>query len=95
MSGAQTLGELMGKGKSGGKSEISLTNLHQFLGEGMPELKFNPIGRVRLIRALKQRFGTGFRAVPGVSGVMKEFDKEATFDLKVAEMKQIKAEKKG
>jgi len=95
MSGAQTLGELMGKGNSGKKrTEISLSNLEQFLGDGMPELKFNPLGRVRLVRALKQRFGAGFRSVPGVSGVLKEFDKESAFDLKIAEMKNIKAEKK-
>lgn len=85
-----TLGEMMGKGEaSKGSQEISLKNLRDFLGDGMPEIKFNPLGRVRLIKALKQRFGEGFRAIPGVSKTLKAFDNESSFDLKVREMKKI------
>ena len=85
-----TLAELMGKKGSEKGASLGLSDLPELLGEGMPDLKHTRVGRVRLVRALKQRFGDGFRSVPGVSGILKEFDKEKDFNLTVAKMKGIR-----
>ena len=68
------LGELLGS--AAGKSELGLKDLPELLGEKMPELPMNRIGKFRLINALSQRFGPGFRNIPMVSGIIKEFDNQ-------------------
>lgn len=70
-----TLGEVLGK-----KAQISgLKDLPDILGEKMPEMEFNEVGRLRLLKSLKGRFGEGFRNLPGITGVIKEFDTEMRF----------------
>lgn len=73
-----SLNELMGKA---GGSEISLDSLPELLGDRMPELPLDRVGRFRLQRALKNRFGEGFRNIPGVKGLLKEFDKRMKFSV--------------
>lgn len=65
------LNEVMGK-----DTEITLDNLKEILGETMPEIPFDRVGRMRLIGCLQQRFGQGFRNIPGVKNVLEHFDKE-------------------
>lgn len=89
-----TLAEIMGKGGAEKNRSLGLSDLPELLGEGMPDLQMTRVGRVRLIRALKQRFGDGFRSVPGVSGILKEFDKEKDFNLTVAKMKGIRVRRR-
>lgn len=74
-----TLNEIMGK--NGETKTISLSNLHEYLGEKMPSLEYHPMGRVRLIRALAMRFGPGYRNLPGVSALLKEFDDNAKTEI--------------
>lgn len=77
----------MGKtGDKGGK--LSLDDLPDLLGEGMPELKFHALGRVRLINALRNRFGDGYRSVPGISALLGEFDKESQIELTHHKLRQ-------
>jgi len=67
-----TLGELMGK-----KTALqSLEDLPEVLGEKMPEMEFNAVGKMRLLKALRNRFGQGFRNLPGVTKILKDFDQE-------------------
>ncbi len=88
-----SLNELMGK--SGGQSStISLKDLPELLGEKMQEMPRNQVGKFRLLRALKERFGNGFRNIPGVRDIMKEFDDDIQFESQVQRMKRIKVEKK-
>ena len=68
------LGELLGS--AGSKTSLGLKDLPEILGEKMPELPMNRIGKFRLINALSQRFGPGFRDIPMVSGIIKEFDSQ-------------------
>jgi hypothetical protein len=68
-----SLAELMGSAGAGG---MRLSNLHEVLGHLTPELPRNAVGRYRLITALHQRFGPGYRSLPGVNGLFKEFDGE-------------------
>lgn len=87
-----SLSELMGvkAGNSGGN--LSLKMLPEILGDAMPELPRSAIGRHRLIRALQQRFGPNFRSLPGVMGLVKEFDSEAKFEKEVDTIRNIKLE---
>lgn len=85
-----TLGELMG---SAGKRDMSLNNLDSILGEKMPDLPRNRIGRYRLMRALRNRFGNDYRNIPGVRDIVAEFDDEIRFDGVLGRMKKIKTQK--
>lgn len=90
-----SLGELMGSaGKKAESKKLSLDDLGELLGERMPKLDFTPVGRLRLTTALRNRFGDQYKNLPGISDVMKEFDKEAAFNVKLQEMKSIKGKRK-
>jgi hypothetical protein len=87
-----SLAELMGrnaatKGESG---KLCLDDLHEILGESMPELPRTAVGRHRLVRALQQRFGANFRNLPGVGDLIKDFDAELGFEKKIAQMRAIR-----
>ena len=83
--GLAVLGELTGKTKS-----MSLSDLDDILGEKRPELPKNKVGRYRLIRSLRHRFGNGYRNIPGVKGLIDEFDEEIRFNGVLDQMKAIK-----
>lgn len=88
-----SLNELMGK-RGGEKAEsrkLSIDDLGDILGERMPKLQFNPVGRMRLTAALRARFGDNWSHLPGLEDIIKEFDDEAKFAVKLQEMKMIKA----
>ena len=78
MSKHASLSEL--RGKSGGH-EIDLHDLPHLLGDNMPKLEFHALGRVRLVQALRRRFGANYRSVPGIAGLMTKFDHEAKIEL--------------
>lgn len=83
-----SLAELMGKDSS--TQGLQLSKLHEVLGEAMPELPRNPIGRHRLVRSLNQRFGPNFRSLPGVKDLMSQFDGEIEFEKQCAKLRSIK-----
>ncbi len=85
--GNATLGELLGK--AGSKADLSLKDLPMILGEKMPELPRDRIGKFRLIQALQVRFGDGFRNLPMIKGILNEFDQEVETE------NVIRANKKG
>lgn len=70
-----TLGEVLGKGAKEGRM-YTVQDLPELLGEKMIDIEYSPVGRIRLIQALQNRFGDGFRNVPGVRYIMDDFDKE-------------------
>lgn len=74
---------------------VSFDTLPQVLGKGMPDLKLNPIGRLRLVRALQQRFGDGYRGVRGVNQTLQEFDDKMDFEVAVKKMGNIRAKNIG
>jgi hypothetical protein len=89
-----SLNELMGKsGGSAKERKLSLEDLPDLLGDAMPVIDKTPVGRLRLISAMRNRFGDNYRNIPGVADIFKEFDKEAEFNVKLQEMKMIKARK--
>jgi len=80
-------------GKSGGR-DLTLDHLGEVLGERMPKLEFTPVGRLRLTTALRQRFGDNYKNLPGIDNILREFDKESAFNVKLQEMKMIKGRRK-
>lgn len=85
-----SMNELMGE-KNEGKAEndFGLADLHELLGEKMPELPVNRVGRYRLTQALKLRFGPGFRNIPGIKNILSQFD------AKIADENVIRTNLKG
>lgn len=91
-----TLNELMGaKGGEAKSRKLTLKDLETLLGERMPKLDYSPVGRLRLTTALRNRFGDSYRNLPGISDIIKEFDEEAKFAVKLQEMKMIKPKSGG
>lgn len=87
-----SLAELMGS--AGANGSMALSRLHEVLGHATPELPRNAVGRHRLMRALHQRFGPNFRALPGVKDIVQQFDSEVDFEGKVQRMRQIRLPRK-
>lgn len=89
-----SINELMGSsGESGKANGMSLDSLKDLLGDRMPKLEFTPVGRLRLTTALRNRFGNGYRSLPGIDDIMREFDSEAKFNVKLQEMKMLRGRK--
>ncbi len=77
-----TLGEIMGrKGETAAGRGVELHDLPDLLGERMPKLEYHALGRIRLMRALKERFGENYRNVPGIQHVIQKFDNEAKIEM--------------
>ena len=95
MSKKVSINELMGSGGSRAKGKkLTLDDLGELLGERLPKLEFSPVGRMRLTTALRNRFGDNYKSLPGIDDIMREFDSEAKFNVKLQEMKQIRAKGK-
>lgn len=89
-----SLSELMGTAgaNAAGGGSLELRHLPQILGDSLPDLPRNSLGRYRLVTALQQRFGDNFRSLPGVSGLVEQFDREVSFEDKIMKIKAIKLE---
>lgn len=88
-SGRTSINEIMGaKGEGAKEAELDFADLPGLLGEQMPELEFHTLGRVRLVRALEQRFGPNYRTIPGIRKILDKFDHEAKITLEHHIMKK-------
>lgn len=80
--GRTSLAEVMGsKADKAQSSGLGFNDLPKLLGDQMPKLEFHTLGRIRLVRALRNRFGENFRSVPGIQELMTKFDHEAKINL--------------
>lgn len=88
----KSLAEIMGSSASQAVQQrpLSFGDLPDLLGDGMPKLEFTPLGRIRLVKALRNRFGAGFRNVPGISDLLNDFDSETGLAQKIREIKLAK-----
>ena len=84
-----SLNEIFGK-NTGNKQDLELKDLQQILGEKLPELPFNAIGRIRLIKSLRNRFGAEFRNIPRIRNLISKFDKEIATEANLHRVKNIK-----
>lgn len=87
-----SLSEIMGSFGAEQDGKLELRHLPKILGDGMPDLPRNAVGRYRLISSLRQRFGDNFRALPGVSNLVKQFDSEVDLEDRIRKIKSIKLE---
>lgn len=92
MSKRAGLAELLGRaGADAARKGLRLADLQEILGDAMPELPRDAVGRHRLIRSLKARFGPNFRALPGVSGLVSEFEEEIEYARKLEKIRSLRA----
>ena len=70
-----SLSELMGEGYEH-RTQLTLDDLPKLLGEKMPEISYDRVGKYRLVNALSQRFGPGYGNIPGVKHILEHFEKE-------------------
>lgn len=68
-----SIAELLGKEPNG---RMVADDLPKLLGEKMPELPRNRLGRYRLMNALKLRFGIGYKNIPGIKDIIADFDQQ-------------------
>lgn len=91
MSKKTSLSEIMGKAGANLKGKkLSMDHLHDLLGEALPEIPVNAVGRHRLVSALRNRFGVGWRNLPGVQDIVKDFDSKLEFETRLHKIKEIK-----
>ena len=72
---------------------LKMSDLPEILGDGMPSLDLSNVGRIRLVRALKQRFGSNFRSLPGLKDIVSEFDRAAKTAVVKEKLRAIKVKK--
>ena len=90
-----SLSEVMGKKASElASGGLKMSDLPELLGDGMPDLDMSNVGRIRLVRALKQRFGSNFRSLPGLKDIVREFDDRAKLAVTAEKIKSVKMGKK-
>ena len=82
-----SMNEVMGKGAG---QKITLERLPEILGDKMPRIPLNRVGKVRLIQALKNRYGAGYRNLPGVSDTLREFEDATEHDEMIERVKRIR-----
>lgn len=88
------LGEIMGAvSEKGQQNSLTLKDLPDILGETMPELPKNQVGRFRLIRSLKRRFGDSYRNLPGIKNLISEFDDEISFESDLNKLRKVESGK--
>ena len=57
--------------------KVDIVGLEKFFKpEEMPLVDASPIGRHRLLQALRKKFGASFRNIRGVSSMLKEYDNQ-------------------
>jgi len=88
-----SLGEIMGS--SAQKPKMSLADLGDIIGhDKVVDLPQNRVGRHRLRKALQQRFGSGYRNIPGVKDLLDEFDDNTEFAEYIEKIRAVQPKRK-
>lgn len=93
MSRKARLSEILGGAGTAEKAQrrkLSFDDLGDLLGDSLPEIPFNAVGKFRLTNALKGRFGEGFRNIPGVKDIISDFEERRSFEDRISQLKAIK-----
>lgn len=63
--------------------KLELSDLSKFFKEEeMPSVDVTPIGRHRLLQALRNKYGETYRNKPGISKMLKDYDSQRDFFIK-------------
>lgn len=69
--------------------QMDTAPIEAVLGDDMPEISPTPLGRLRLVTALKSKFGPGYRNVPQASKALDHFDTEKAYFEKLRQVRGI------
>lgn len=58
---------------------LDLSRYSKVLGDGLPHIKPDKVGRFRLLQHLRNKYGASYRNFPGVQEVIDYFDGEHKF----------------
>lgn len=73
--------------KLGGVPRVDTSKVSKFFKpEEMPAVDHTPLGRHRLVQALRNKFGETFRNKPGVSDAIRDFDEQSSFIKKAIKL---------
>jgi len=61
------------------KSSMDTAPIKKVLGDAMPALTPDPLGRYRLMSALSKKFGPTFRSHPDATSAIHHFEKEYNY----------------
>ncbi len=81
----------MGKGGADSGRSLTLAQLPDILGEAIPEMPANAIEKHRLVTALRNRFGSDFRNIPGVRGLISEFEENIVYENRLTALKELRS----
>jgi hypothetical protein len=87
-----SLAEILGK-KGAKKSEgrkLTLEDLGDLVGENLPEINFDAVGKHRLVTALRNRFGEGYRSIPAAKDIIADFEEKRSFEERLSQLRGIK-----
>lgn len=59
--------------------QMNTAPIKEALGDDMPEIHPTPLGRMRLVMALRTKFGPNYRNHPKSISALKHFDSEHTY----------------
>lgn len=69
-----TIQDLLRHKQKQSNAKLDMGPFKDVLGEDLPELSLNKVGRFRLMRALRNKFGAGFKNVGIAQKLIKSFD---------------------
>lgn len=58
---------------------MDMKPIKKVLGEDMPDISPTPLGRLRLLNALKAKFGANYRNIPGAAEALSHFSDEMRY----------------
>lgn len=71
----------------GGIPKVDTSKVSRFFkADEMPAVDHTPLGRHRLVQALRNKYGETFRNKPGVSAALKDFDEQSAFIKKAIKL---------
>ena len=87
-----SLAEILGKkgASSSSQRKLTLEDLGDLIGEGLPEINFDAVGKHRLLTALRNRFGDGYRNISAAKDIIADFDEKRRFEERLQDLRAIK-----
>ena len=87
-----SLAEILGKkgASSSSQRKLTLEDLGDLIGEGLPEINFDAVGKHRLLTALRNRFGDGYRNISAAKDIITDFEEKRRFEERLQDLRAIK-----
>jgi len=66
---------------------MDLTPFKSLFGEDLPNIEANTVGKIRLIKMLRHKFGVNYRNFPQAKKLIDYFNSEMEFNKKVIKIR--------